>query len=106
MPACTPSLIIPYSSYSLGFLIHLLYAWATRKFPSVPALCSHFDISECTFYRIRRRLALDWRVLLDALRSLMEVADLFQTLLSCDPLLLHKALSVFFHATGHSFLQP
>ena len=100
------SLIIPYSSYSLGFLIRLLYARITGKFPSIPALCSHFDISESTFYRIRRRFALDSRLLLDALRSLMEVTCLLKALLSCDPLLLHKALSIFFLSTGHSFLQP
>ena len=100
------SLIIPYSSYSLGFLIRLLYAWITGKFPSVPALCSHFDISESTFYRIRRRFALDARILLDALCFLMEVTCLLKTLPSCDPFLLHKAVSVFFQSTGHSFLQP
>lgn len=100
------SLIIPYSPYSLGFLIRLLYARTTGKFPSISALCSHFDISESTFYRIRKRFALDARCLLDALRSLMAAADLLDTLLSCDPLLLHKALSVFFLSTGHSFLQP
>lgn len=100
------SVIIPYSSYSLGFLICLLYARLTRQSASVAALCSRFDISESTFYRIRKRLLQDERVLLCALRSFLETADLLATLYSCQPYTLHEALSLFFCSTGYSFLQP
>lgn len=100
------SVIIPYSSYSLGFLICLLYARLTRQPASVAALCSRFDISESTFYRIRKRLLQDERALLCALRSFLETADLLAALYSCQPYTLHGALSLFFCSTGYSFLQP
>lgn len=110
--ALLPSLIIPYSSFSLGFLISLLYARATRKFPSVTSLCKHFDISESTYYRIKKRFTSDSKALMDAIRTLLAALDLMTpttfigTLASIDPLTLHESLSLFFLSTGHSFLQP
>lgn len=110
--ALLPSLIIPYSPYSPSFLISLLYARITRRFPSVASLCAHFDISESTYYRIRRRFILDSKAFLDALSSLLDACSLTETLspiklsASLDPALFHNALSLFFLSTGHSFLQP
>lgn len=100
------SVIIPYSSYSLGFLICLLYARLTRQFASVAALCSHFDLSESTFYRIKKRLLQDERALLCALRSFLEATNLVESLYSCPTYSLHESLSLFFCSTGYSFLQP
>lgn len=104
--ALLPSVIVPYSSYSLGFLLALLYARITRQFPNVPSLCQHFGISESTFYRIRKRFLLDFRWLLAALRSFLDDPGLLDILDPGSPFLLHAALSVFFLSTGHSFLQP
>lgn len=107
-----PSLIIPYSSYSPGFLISLLYARITGKFGSVISLCEHFDISESTYYRIRRRFVLDSRTFMDAVCSLLDACGLtvplasMEGFLSMEPVTFHEALSVFFLSTGHSFLQP
>ena len=100
------SVIIPFSSYSLGFIISLLYARVTRKFPSVLSLCEHFDISESTYYRLRKRFTLDSKELLAALGTLMEVFDLMESLFSSDPVYIHSALSLFFRSAGYSFMQP
>ena len=110
--ALLPSSIVPYSSYSLVFLISLLYARITGKFPSVSSLCEHFDISESTYYRIKKRFVLDLNFLRKAIHTLTQVleritAPAFITLLSSmDPAILHESLSLFFLSTGHSFLQP
>lgn len=107
------SLAIPCSSFSLGFLIALFYARITRRFSSVCALCEHFGISERTYYRLRRCLALDSKAFLDAMGAFLEAAGSFPdasglaaSLPSCDPISIHKALALFFAATGYSFLQP
>lgn len=100
------SVIIPWSSYSLGFTISLFYARMTRKFPSVLSLCEHFDISESTYYRLRKRFTLDSKELLAALNTLMEVLDLMESLFSSEPTDMHSALSLFFKSTGYSFMQP
>ena len=100
------SVIIPWSSYSLGFIISLLYARVTGKFHSVLSLCEHFDISESTYYRLRKRFTLDSKELLAALNTLMEVLDLMGSLFSSDPTDIHSALSLFFQSTGYSFMQP
>ena len=104
--ALLPSVIVPYSSYSLGFLISLLYARITRQFSTVPSLCQYFGISESTYYRIRKRFILDSKWLLKALETFLDGADFPLILRSADPGLLHAALSDFFRSTGHSFLQP
>lgn len=104
--ALLPSVIVPYSSYSLGFLISLLYARITRQFHTVLSLCQHFGISESTYYRIRKRFILDSKWLLKALEAFLDDADFPHILRSADPILLHAVLSDFFRFTGHSFLQP
>ena len=104
--ALLPSVIVPYSSYSLGLLISLLYARITGKFPNIPSLCQHFGISESTYYRIRKRFILDSKWILLALEPFLDSAGLTHILKPIDPILLHAALSVFFLSTGHSFLQP
>lgn len=100
------SVIIPYSSYSLSFLISLLYARLTRKFPSVLSLCSHFDISESTYYRIRKRFVLDSKEFMAALHAFSQDTGSAEAFFSTRPSSLHAPLSIFFLSTGHSFLQP
>lgn len=104
--ALLPSLIIPWSSYSLGFTISLLYSRITRKFPTVHSLCEHFDISERTYYRMKVRFSLDSKALLEAIHTFMQAVDLWDALTLEDPLSIHRALSLFFRSTGHSFMQP
>ena len=100
------SVIIPWSSYSLGFIISLLYARVTGMFPSVLSLCEHFDISESTYYRLRKRFTLDSKELLAALNTLMVVLGFMEALFSSDPMDIHSALSLFFSSAGYSFMQP
>lgn len=104
--ALLPSIVIPYSPYSLGFIISLFYARLTRHFPTVLSLCEHFDISESTYYRMRKRFTLDSRALADALDAFMEASCLPQALSAADPIILHSVLSIFFQSTGYSFMQP
>ena len=100
------SVIIPFSSFSLGVIISLLHARVTGKFPSVLSLCEHFDISESTYYRLRKRFTLDSKELLAALGTLMEALDLMEAFFSSDPMHIHSALSLFFKSAGYSFMQP
>ena len=104
--ALLPSVIVPYSSYSLGFLLSLIHARVTRKFPNIPSLCLHFGISESTYYRIRKRFILDSKWLILALETFLDGAGPTHILKPADPVPFHAALSVFFCSTGHSFLQP
>ncbi len=110
--ALLPSLFIPYSSYSIRFLISLLYARITGKFRSVVSLCGHFDISESTYYRIRKYFVHDSKIFMDAVCSLLDACQQaaslppVETALSMDPAVFHEALSLFFFSTGRSFLQP
>ena len=39
------SVIVPYSSYSIGFLTRVIYATITKQFPTIEELCHHFQIS-------------------------------------------------------------
>lgn len=50
--AAISSVIIPYVSFSFGFLLSLLKAYIYKSFSSIEDLCSHFLISFSTFYRI------------------------------------------------------
>ena len=43
--ALEPSVIVSHCSYSIGFLLHLMYAKLTNAFPTIEALCFHFGIS-------------------------------------------------------------
>ena len=50
--ALLPSVIIPYSSYSIQFVVSLLFHHYKKTYKSVAALCLHFEIAVSTFYRI------------------------------------------------------
>ena len=44
--------MIPYSSYSIGFIINLLYRYLTKQYKTFEELCLRFELSITTFYRI------------------------------------------------------
>lgn len=100
------SILIPHSSFSLSFVISLLYARLTRRFPSILSLCDHFGISESSFYRLRKRFTLDSKELVRILKAFSDTLDLLTFLHSPSPFILHSALELFFRSTGYSFLQP
>lgn len=99
--ALEPSVIVPYCSYSIGFLLHLLYAKLTGIFPTVEALCSHFDISISTYYRIYKRFLEDSFLM----KQIMETIGILSFRESCR-LKFHALLAGYFKCSGRSFLQP
>lgn len=100
--AVLPSVIIPYSSYSLRFLLMLLYSILTGKYATVDGTCEHFGISTATYYRIYKRFLLD----MFELERLSEAVHSLQELFSLDPDRLHYVLRLFYMEKKHSFLQP
>ena len=99
--AMEPSVIVPYSSYSLGFLMSVIYAKLTMKFPTVESLCDHFGISVSTYYRIYKRFLTDSFLI----KQLMEVSDIL-SLWRCQIYELHAFLSEYYKSCARSFLQP
>lgn len=99
--ALEPSVIVPYSSYSLGFLLHLLYAKLTGAFPTIESLCSYFDISVSTYYRIYKRFLED-NILM---KQIMETAGILHVWKN-DREKFHAFLDQYFKSSGRSFLQP
>jgi len=100
------SLIIPYSSFSIGFIISVLYYRLTHNNTSIEKLCSVFMISESTYYRIRRRLYTDYHQMCSLLNIMHDAIHLIRTLFSAPDYVLHDLLKEFFANTGYSFMQP
>lgn len=100
--AILASVIIPHSSYSLKFLLMLLYSILTRKYGTVDNTCEHFGISTATYYRIYKRFLLD----MFELERLSEAVHSLWELLRLDTERLHHVLRVFYREKKHSFLQP
>lgn len=100
--ALEPSVIVPYSSYSIGFLLQVIHAKIVGRFPSVLELCEHFQISISTYYRIIRKYVMDaflLEQLVDHMRSIIQPKQ-YQL-----PTF-HRSLRLFFQSAGYSFLQP
>lgn len=104
--ALLPSLLIPSSSYSPGFLISLLYARITRAFPTVEALCRHFELSVSTYHRLVLRLAQDSQEMQHLLDCSLQSLDLLAALFHASPSLFFRSLYQFFLSSGYAFLQP
>lgn len=104
--AILPSLIVPYCSYSLNFIIALIYSHLTRRFNNIELLCEHFDISTRTFYRIINHFYEDVFSMRILLSDIYDSLDLVSKLYVLDPASLHTCVYDFFLQTGHSFMQP
>lgn len=100
--ALLPSMLIPYSSFSIKFIITLLYYHIRRKFSSVSSLCEHFQISIATFYRIYKCFLQDGLYLQHILH--ISVQTLFTDIQKTPPE--HTSLEQFYLSVGYSFLQP
>ena len=92
------SVIVPYSSYSIGFLTRVIYATITKQFPTIEELCHHFQISVSTYYRIYKRFLTD-SVLM---KQLVDLSCFF----GVSVRKFHSGLHLFYEDCGHSFLQP
>lgn len=99
--ALQPSVIVPYSSYSIGFSTHVIHAAVTKKFPTLEMLCNHFVISVSTYYRIYKRFLTD-SILMKQLLGLSQIFQIF----SFPVRRFHTALCQFYTDCGRSFLQP
>lgn len=100
--ALLPDIIIPYSSFSLKFILSVIYARITGRFSSVECLCAHFQISIATFYRFFKRFISDFFLLKTLVRQISSVVDFLDFSFQHLSLLLHD----FYKHYGHSFLQP
>ena len=99
--ALEPSVIVPYSSFSIGFLLNVIYAKLTNRFSTIDELCNHFDISISTYYRIYKRFLTDSILL----KRLSDISD-FLSFWKHTPDKFHSILFSFFDDCGRSFLQP
>lgn len=100
--AILPSVIVPYSSFSLGFLLAVIYAKLTNRFKTIEELCSHFFISQSTFYRIYKRFLCDAPEMIAAMDEYMSFLDVCTK----ERELLYKCAHMFFIRCGYSFMQP
>ena len=101
------STVIPYSSFSMGFIISLLFAYFTGKFKSIELLCEHFDISVNTFYKIRKSFFQDKKLLNSIYKELRYIDELqtLEYLCSLNSDALYSILQTFFEYYNYSFLQ-
>lgn len=100
--ALLPSMIIPYSSFSVKFILALLSHYVRGNFTSVASLCEHFQISIATFYRIYKCFLQDGLYLDKVLK--ISAGSLFSSE-EKEPWG-HAILEKFFQCLGYSFLQP
>lgn len=75
--ALLPSVIIPYSPFSFHFIISLLYDFITHKYDDTVSLCTHYDISISTLYRIRRRFLDDKKRMLGLMNDSITSSEAF-----------------------------
>jgi transposase-like protein len=101
--ALLPGNLVPYSQYSLHFMLAVLAAYYRRK-TNVATICAQFNIAVSTLYSWKKRLA-DYReLILGMLKSLSESNCMFVAkLLSGD--CLYNLLHDCFRNHGFSFMQ-
>lgn len=99
-------LIVPYSRYSLGFLVTLIYFKLTNRFGTVKELCAHFGISIKTYHRIIKRLKQDSHALIMAMDEYSDILSMIKILCRGPFKNIPTILNTFFKVSGHSFLQP
>jgi hypothetical protein len=100
--AILPEIIIPYSSYSLLFVLSVLRDYYLSHL-TVQALCDKYQISPSTLYAWKRLFLIHKKLWLGILQDIYQNALNF---LSSIPSLKTSAdLSLFFLHHGYSFLQ-
>lgn len=100
------SLIIPHCSYSIRFIVSLIYSRLTGRFKNIAQLCEFHDISERTFFRIWKRLLADCHRMNAVLDAFGDMLKTIRTLFDADGVSFHSALESFFGFCGYSFMQP
>lgn len=102
--ALLPDIIIPYSPYSLRFVLTFLIAYAERE-GTVAELCEHYGVAVSTLYRWRNRLLSHKELLLGLLKSQTESYLAFIQDLLSKVNLISERLQLFFNNHGFSFMQ-
>ena len=98
--ALIADVLIPYSSYSLRFILHVLRAYFNRNYP-VEILCERFGISISTFYEWKNLFKEHANLWLSALNRIYRVS--IQTIDDFENI--DKLPFLFFKRYGFSFLQ-
>ena len=98
-------LIIPYSPYSIGFIITLIYLRITRKIKTISSLCDLLGISERTYYRLMQRLLSDLHALMHIMKSYDSISDRLLSMYDFTLDGLSEVLKTFKSFTGHFFMQ-
>jgi transposase-like protein len=97
--ALIPDILIPYSSYTLRFIIHVLRAYLNRKV-SVRTLCEHFGISVSTLYVWKHRFREHANLMLATFKQFRELGETSFTVINDIPAM----PSLFFAKHDFSFL--
>jgi len=100
--AILPEIIIPYTSYSLTFVLQVLRAYYLSHL-TVHALCDKYQISPSTLYAWKRLFLIHKKLWLGILQNIYQTAIDF--LSSMPSINTSTDLSSFFEQHGHSFLQ-
>lgn len=100
--AILPEHMIPYSSYSLPFILVVLRDYYTRPI-TVEALCSEYDISVSTLYSWHSLYLIHKKLWLGLLDDYISSPETF--LSSLVPIPSVQLLSGFFTSMRYSFLQ-
>jgi hypothetical protein len=101
--ALLPDIIIPYSPYSLRFMLTVLVAYFERN-TTVLDVCTYFGIAVSTLYEWKHRMLEHKDLLLGILASLKEPAHAFLSGF-IDSFRLLDQLKDFFSRYGFSFMQ-
>lgn len=105
--ALLPSVVLPHSSFGFHFVICLLYDYITHNYSSVVELCSKYDISISTLYRIYKRFLQDKLLMLGLMDSVIQSTKSYITSLYTDTFeTVDVILCDFFDSHGYSFMQP
>jgi rubredoxin len=105
--AVLSSVIIPYMSFSFGFVVALVKAFLAKKFTSIEALCNHFCIAITTFYRIFKQFKTHKALWLGILAAHQTSDATFISFISSLTLNASSKFKYdFFSMTALSFLQP
>ena len=100
--AILPEIIIPYSSYSLPFVLQVLRDYYLLHL-TVHALCNKYQIAPSTLYAWKRLFLIHKTLWLGILQNIYQTAIAF--LSSMPSINTSTDLGSFFEQHGHSFLQ-
>jgi len=100
--AILPEIIIPYSSYSLPFVLCVLRDYYLFHL-TVQALCDKYQISPATLYAWKRLFLIHKKLWLGILQDIYQ--DALDFLSSIPAIKTSADLSLFFRHHAHSFLQ-